>query len=117
MKDGKLLKEAFKAIIGDLKWKKAPRTGGIGSGVFYLGRLETEEKIIEVKVRPDMEMSVQETFKRCDINGIPVDKSYTKRTCQSGGSIEVRISQEFLDKLLEQITLEDNHKKREIMEW
>ena len=120
IKDNELLKEPFKAFLPKLKWQKKIRKLGTLEEVFYIGKYDGTNKEVTVKIRPSLEMVVYETYKyvnkdtaeQCDPKKTPA-----KNIVSHSASAEVKISQDFLDKMLEGIEINSLNEKKQCLEW
>ena len=109
--------EEFKSIFNDLSWYKLPRKlNQDHSEFFYIGKLDTPEKIIKITVRPSMCMQVEETFKNMTLEGLTPPANYKGRLCEWGTTVEVRIDNLLLDKVKE-VSQEYEKRKTQFVSW
>ena len=108
----------FKKFYKKMNWIKAPRKlGEKYTDYFYIGKYEDDEKIINISIfTPAMEMQVTESFKGFDKNGKKVSKEYKGKTYQFGTTVQVRITESFLDKIKEISKFRPENKKQ-IISW
>ena len=101
IKDQKLNMTNFKKIFNTLDWLRVPRKLNQDvTDYFYIGKYEDEEKIIKVKVRPDMHMAVEETLKNMTLDGKkPPKGAVSKKLCNWGASVEVLIDDSVLNRI------------------
>ena len=107
-KDKTLNLSQFKKLIKTMDWKRAVRKSGEKLEYFYLGRKDTEDKLITVTIRPSLSMTVTEMFKTLVNDKIEYN----------GTSTESRISELFLSKLLEIVgDMKDYKSNTKVLEW
>jgi len=101
IKNGNLDFEELKSFFKELEWKKVPRKLGPDHlDFFYVGYYESDEKIVEIKVRPSLRMQVTESFKnRIATTGKEPPKEYKGILANFGSTIEVVIDKSVIEKL------------------
>jgi hypothetical protein len=117
IRDGELQKEAFKDIIPQMEWYFVDvRLSQNKSGRSYSGKLETDSKIVLVRIRPTLLMTLSESFKNCDVAGNLVAPG-TDRTVDFGTSVEVKLTPDFLKKMLKLAKPKKKTNATRILEW
>jgi len=119
IKDNELLKDEFKKTITDLSWQWREIKKSVGNNItkYYVGHYEDDIKIITCKICPSMIMTVQEIYKNCMEGGYLAPSNTRAKTFNYGASAEVRVSQSFIDNLLQRIAITKDQKQSKVMEW
>ncbi len=94
IKDNELIKDAFKNKAKQMEWQYTIKKYGNKEHTYYVGKYEDDEKIMVVKIRPSRTMSVMESYKNYSSQG---------KIVEHGTSVEVRISEDFLKKLIKMV--------------
>jgi len=115
--DGKLNLAGFKRFYKKINWIKAHRKLSENkSDSFFIGTFEDSKKKIKVVIRPSMIMMLSESFKNMTEEGKKPDKSYKGKLCEFGTTIEVKIDDMFLDKIIE-LSKEHRNNETEKISW
>jgi len=115
--DKKLHKTNFKKTVIKLDWKYSVKLRAGKEDVFYIGLLSTEDKIIKIKIRPSLLMTVMETFKKCTMQGELAPEGYKGDLYEFGTSVEVKISEDFLNKLVKKVKPKKLDNSTKTLEW
>lgn len=101
IENNKLNIQEFKETFSSISWTRLPRQLGPNhTEYFYSGLLETEDKRIQVTIRPSGVMALSETFKnRTPMNGSSPQPGYTGPLVDWGASVEVRVDKNFIDEV------------------
>lgn len=94
--------EEFKNFFNKMSWNKVPRKLGKNhKDFFYIGTYEDDNLIVKASIRPSLRMQIFETFKNRTLEGTIPPQDYKGRTCDWGGSLTIKVDENFLNKVKE----------------